>query len=38
MSPYMLEALYVRWGRPRGYWAAVFLCLFLLLALSGGEV
>ena len=36
-TPFLLEALYVRLGRPRGYWAAVFVCLFLLLALSGGE-
>lgn len=35
---YMLEALYERLGRPRGFWALVFLCMFILLALSGGEV
>lgn len=37
MSPYLLEDLYIRLGRPRGFWALVFTVLFLLLALSGGE-
>lgn len=34
MSPHLLEDLYVRLGRPRWFWPAVFAVLLLLLVLG----
>lgn len=37
-SPYALENLYTRLGRPAWYWPAVFALLFALLVLGSSVV
>jgi len=36
MNPYLLDEIYERLGRPRWFWPAVAVALFLLFGLAGG--